>query len=352
MQKKILFFLQNLEPTGAEIMIFNLIKDLKLSSTHTIGIVLFEKGGGLVNELPKGIKLYYLDQEFSLLDKIFHQLGQDILFHRLKKIQEDFQADYWYFNTIRNGGLLRYKTVFSVQTYVHIHELYSPLDTISKKDFNDLIRNTDHFIACSDLVKDIYLPFITADITTINSTIQPIEISSDKLKIKNPKRKIIGAGSINYGKGLSFFYQIASLFPKESFEFIWLGRFSNNGYSEIIKRQNEKTNWIHFISPSSREEYINLVSQADIFLSTSIEESMGLVMMEAISLGIPVIATPSKGSELIVHDKNGKIVYDTRATVFAEAIHEILNRSDQSFPSRKLPFDYSQELQKFKALFG
>ena len=167
MQKKILFFLQNLGPTGAEIMIFNLIKDLKLSSSHTIGIVLFEKGGGLVNELPKGIKLFYLDQEFSLLDKILHQFGQDVLFHRLKNIQEDFQADYWYFNTIRNGGLLRYKTIFSVQSYVHIHELYAPLDAISKKDFTDLIQNTDHFIACSDLVKDIYLPFFWAYIILV-----------------------------------------------------------------------------------------------------------------------------------------------------------------------------------------
>jgi glycosyltransferase involved in cell wall biosynthesis len=93
---------------------------------------------------------------------------------------------------------------------------------------------------------------------------------------------------------------------------------------------------------------------ADLFLSCSREESMGLVMMEAIYCGVPVLATDSGGSSLIVNDQNGKVCFDFRPDTLAQEIQDLLHQSFEKLAMRKSisHYDGQEEIKKLEVLLA
>lgn len=354
MPQKVLFFLNNLHRTGSETLMFQYITELHKSETVQIGIVLMEKGGALVAELPPKIPVFYLDKKFNVFDKIAFHAGIDVIEKRINTIQKNFNASIWYFNTIAHIDLLRFKPSHSVQAWVHVHELLYNFESLATSEFELLLHQTDHLIACSNLAKELFVPYYNKPISVVNSTINP-DLFSPKLKLNKPKQtkiKVVSAGTICYRKGTDLFLELASIAPKDEFEFIWLGSPAKNAFAELIHQKNNCTNAVKFLETPSDEEYKNQFAQADIFLSTSREESMGLVMLEAAALQIPILALNSGGATLIVNKNNGVICNDFRPTALLNELTQLAKRlSDfKEYPS--LPFDYKEELHKFIALFN
>ena len=131
-KKRILFFTRDLNRTGAEMILFNIVEKLDRSK-FDIGVVVLQEGGELIAQLPQDIKLYYLSSNFNLLDKIRFHLGVDVMLNRLKKIQQEFKSDIWYINTVDNAHLLKYKAHFSVKTCLHVHEYLYNFEQKSKR---------------------------------------------------------------------------------------------------------------------------------------------------------------------------------------------------------------------------
>jgi glycosyltransferase involved in cell wall biosynthesis len=113
--------------------------------------------------------------------------------------------------------------------------------------------------------------------------------------------------------------KVAELLKNLPFDFIWVGHFSDTGFSNWIRKSQAKLNLtnVTFINPSSQFEYYSIISQSDVFFSTSREESLGLSMMEAIYLGKPVIALNSGGSSLIIDESNGLLIHSFDAKEIA-----------------------------------
>jgi glycosyltransferase involved in cell wall biosynthesis len=101
-------------------------------------------------------------------------------------------------------------------------------------------------------------------------------------------------------------------------------------------------------------DYIREISSADLFFSCSREESMGLVMMEAIYCGVPVLATNSGGSSLIVNDQNGKVCFDSRPEVLALEIQSLLDKHNdfEKLAMRESisQYDGQEEIKKLEVL--
>ena len=139
-KKKILFFTKDLNRTGAEMILFNIIEKLDRTKFE-IGVVISHKGGDLIDDLPKDISLFYLESKFNLWDKVRFHLGEDVMLNRLKEIQNKFKSDIWYINTITNALFLKYSNHFSVFSFLHVHgNLYS-LGGLSIKETQIILNN-------------------------------------------------------------------------------------------------------------------------------------------------------------------------------------------------------------------
>jgi glycosyltransferase involved in cell wall biosynthesis len=53
-------------------------------------------------------------------------------------------------------------------------------------------------------------------------------------------------------------------------------------------------------SPVSRDDLVGLYQRADLFVSASFEEGLGLTLLEAMACGIPVVTTDTAGAEFIL----------------------------------------------------
>lgn len=348
---KILFFTNNLNRTGAEVVLFNHISRLD-PNQFEIGLVLTHNKGELVNELPKHIKCFSIKNNYSLLDKVRNQLGSDILFNQISQIQKDNNYSIWYANTLNTAFVLKYAAIFQVKTIVHIHELASNYSYISKDVFSNILKS-NMIIACSQLVYEEVNRVYAGTLKIIKSTIDTEYLNNIiygnyiiNSNLYDDGLTFVCSGSISDRKGTDLFIQIANYFRITNYKFLWLGKFSQTGYSEWINDWviNLKLPNVKFISPSSQEEYYSLMKSSNIYLSTSREESLGLSIMEALYLNKPVIALNSGGSKLMIDQTNGILIDSFEIENIASQINNFLKSKLQNIEfsnSNKFFADYN-----------
>jgi glycosyltransferase involved in cell wall biosynthesis len=74
-----------------------------------------------------------------------------------------------------------------------------------------------------------------------------------------------------------------------------------------------------------RDDAISLIAAADIFVLPSLNEPFGLVLLEAMALGKPVVATASGGPlEIVIDGVTGLLVPPATPLQLAEAINRLL----------------------------
>lgn len=356
-QIKILFFTSNLKRTGAEVVLFNLVCRLD-PILFQIGLVLTTDEGELVHDLPPHVTLYRLKTKYNLIDKIKHNLGSDLLFNQLQSIQNKNNYGIWYINSLSPAYVLKYANLFNVKTVCHIHEISSNYSYLSSINFK-FILNSNLIIACSQIVYNEIINVYGGQIEVINSAIDTNYIDSFNLKKSNKAKElqIICAGSISDRKGTDIFIQVANMLQDKKIKFIWLGKYSDNGFSYWIKKTLEKTNLpnVEFINPNTQLEYYSYLNDADYYFATSREESLGLAMMEAVHLGIPVVALNSGGPSLFINESNGILIDSYNINEVSKHLYKFVSKHEdgKNFESNKnslKDFNLSQEYTKWQRL--
>jgi D-inositol-3-phosphate glycosyltransferase len=94
--------------------------------------------------------------------------------------------------------------------------------------------------------------------------------------------------------------------------------------------QHELGEWVKVIDPMTHELLSTYYRAADIVIVPSESESFGLVALEAMGCGTPVVATDAGGLRTVVEDQHsGILVRDRSAKAFADAIHSLLSNPVQ-----------------------
>ena len=122
---------------------------------------------------------------------------------------------------------------------------------------------------------------------------------------------------------------------------------SKNNLDEKIKLRGKKT----------KEEVVQVLDDSDAFVLSSREETFGVVVIEALSRGIPVVATKSGGPEFIVTNECGILVEPGNAEALANAMI-ILAKDYEKFNRQNIrqyalaKFGSGVFLQTMKNLYG
>jgi 1,2-diacylglycerol 3-alpha-glucosyltransferase len=67
---------------------------------------------------------------------------------------------------------------------------------------------------------------------------------------------------------------------------------------------------------------------ADVFVFASRTETQGLVLLEALALGVPVVSTAVLGTKEVLHGARGAIVVEENRAAFARAVVDVLTRPE------------------------
>ena len=90
-----------------------------------------------------------------------------------------------------------------------------------------------------------------------------------------------------------------------------------------ISKANNTEKKIIFIRKATREMMKKELANSDCFLSSSFHETFGVVLIEALALGVPVISTRAEGPSEIVNNKNGFLVKHNDTTSYTKCMKKI-----------------------------
>lgn len=129
------------------------------------------------------------------------------------------------------------------------------------------------------------------------------------------KKIILGVASVwDERKGLNTFLEISKLL-KEDEVIVLVGiELINNPKIVSIKRTN------------NINDLVDIYSSADVFLNPTLEETFGLVNVEAMACGIPVVTFDSGGSKESITSELGKVLTKPKLNEILQSINEVLEK--------------------------
>ncbi len=142
------------------------------------------------------------------------------------------------------------------------------------------------------------------------------------------EKLVLCVGRLVPQKGIEYFIRaiptIAQRYPEA--KFVIVGEGWSRCYLEGIARSTGYTQRILFTGFISDAEVIALMTSADVLVIPSIYEPFGIVALEGMATGVPVIASRVGGlAEVIEHDRTGIFVYPKSPGSIAWGVDQILS---------------------------
>jgi alpha-maltose-1-phosphate synthase len=120
--------------------------------------------------------------------------------------------------------------------------------------------------------------------------------------------RVLYVGSISVRKGLRYLIEAFRLFKHPKKELWIVGTTANpSGLEDISLPEGTR-----FFGPLKGEALQDVYARATIFCLPSIEDGFGLVLIEALYYGLPIIATENTGIEDLLSDGKGGMVVPIR----------------------------------------
>jgi len=147
------------------------------------------------------------------------------------------------------------------------------------------------------------------------------------------EKLVLCVGRLVSQKGIEYFIraipQIARHFPEA--KYIIVGEGWSRDSLEAEARASGHATKIRFTGFASDQEVINLMTSADVLVVPSIYEPFGIVALEGMATGVPVVASQVDGlAEIIEHDRTGIFVFPKNPESIAWGIERILSDYDHA----------------------
>jgi len=231
--------------------------------------------------------------------------------------------------------------MFKIKNILSIHggDIYDPTKKSSPHNYwflrkinTFLLNRADIVVAQSTNTKENCLKFYKPenDIKIIPLPYEMVifnKISREELGLSKDKKYIIGAGRLVKRKGFDFFIKALSLLD-ENIEGIIIGDGPERNNLFKIATDLNVADRLHLVGHISEGEKFQYLANSDIYVLSSVHEGFGIVLQEAMQVGLPIIATNSGGQVDFIRDgQNGYLIEFDDEKDLADKIKKIcLNR--------------------------
>jgi glycosyltransferase involved in cell wall biosynthesis len=190
----------------------------------------------------------------------------------------------------------------------------------------------------SDLVTAVSKSFINTLKKLIDNKIELLPNIVDDLFLKaeiNLKRKpiftFIHIGSLDYNKNQELLIRSFARLVRDELdvELIIAGDGAMKNRLKKITADLNLDKYIKFLGRISQSEIQRIMLDADCFVLSSNIETFGVVLIEALACGLPLIATKSGGPEDIINDSNGILIEIGNQNALEDAMLHIYQNSDK-----------------------
>lgn len=187
-------------------------------------------------------------------------------------------------------------------------------------------QGANRIIAVSNSLKEQIYNHFKRDATVIHNMVNEEFFQMPIRKYTNRDKLIyISIGSLFYIKGHDIL--IKALSEVAQYTLDWELRIVGGGSEEknlqnLIKQLGLENN-IKIIGRRNKQEIISLLYDSDIFILPSRSENFSVAVLEALSAGLPVVATTCGGIRECINEKNGVLVSVEDVSGLAKSILDI-----------------------------
>lgn len=143
--------------------------------------------------------------------------------------------------------------------------------------------------------------------------------------------RLLFVGTIDAHKGIAYYAEAARALQAEGFK----GEFRTIGpFSAPDVPSDPAFEGLNYLGQVPRSEVKHEFARADVFVFPTLTDGFGMVLLEALFAGLPIICTPNCG-DVVRHGFNGRVVPSHDAAALTSAIREIVeNRALREQMSR------------------
>lgn len=212
------------------------------------------------------------------------------------------------------------------------------------------ISNYDKLVVVNDEIKDIYYKEIGNKVICITNFIDFISNATHKLNSK----RLIAVGRLSKEKGFSDLIDIMSLIVKKDKNVTLTLVGDGEEYPNINKKIEEHnlSKNVFLTGYLNQKDIEKLMIDSSALLMTSYSESFGLVIVEAMNYGLPVVAFDTASGPRIILKETGILIKNRNKVEYANAVLNLINSQSEmkelSDKSKKEVLKYSMKNVKEK----
>lgn len=229
--------------------------------------------------------------------------------------------------------------IFGIKNILSLHggDIYDPSKKYSphrkiylRKIVKWVLNNSNVIVAQSSNTRENTLRHYdnTKNIKIIPLPYESIKfrkISKKELGLEPKKKYIIGVGRLIKRKGFEYFIKALALLPKDV-EGLIIGDGPEEENLLALARQLKVEDRLHLLGFVSEEKKFQYLDNSDVFVLSSLHEGFGIVLQEAMQVGLPIVATNNGGQiDFIEDDENGFLVPPENEAKLAEKISLLIN---------------------------
>lgn len=321
---KILIIENNLSGGGAEKVLITLLENF-MPPKYDITLLLIKNKGIYLNDIPSHIKIKYM-LDVSNEEKAFPKDADTLTKYYERELDNDYDVEIAFLEGPPTK-LLSYSTNDHSRkiAWVHIdlekvHWTYPYFQSVEEE--RDCYLKMDDIVFVSENTRkgfehlfNIQLPNTHVINNPINKT--KIQNLAATEAIKYSSFTCVVVGSLTNRKGQSRLLYAMGRLWQEGYRF-HLYLVGEGNEEKSLKELSHILNiaeYVHFTG-FQRNPY-TYMKNADLLISSSISEGYPLVSCEALSIGLPILATDCTGNrDVLQNGKYGLLVENTEAGIF------------------------------------
>ena len=373
MKRNVLFVVDEKRMGGVSVLLEDILNMINIKN-YSIDVLVLHNNGSMLNNLPKDVNIIYGTSYFEAIDytlkevlksgdfkRIYHKIKiildmktgniKNTIIRESKKI---LNKNYDVEIAFKDGFTALFTIFGNSKTKIHwLHYEYKKTNPNAKYDklFKRILPKFDKIIAVSEGVEQAFnkiyhLENKTSIIPNLVNTDKIIKKSKEKSDVILSKSDInfVSVGRLHIQKGYDILIEVVHDLNKSNF-------LPKNFKLRIYGDGPEKFTLNSLIRKYHLEDKIYLlgkvmnpykyVKNSDLFILPSRYEPFGLVIIESMTLGVPVLATENHATSKII--QNGKNGYITENSY--QGIYEGLKYLLENFQELK---KYKKNLKEYK----
>lgn len=385
MKRNILFVVDEKRMGGVSVL-FETIISLMNISNYNIDLLVLHNNGEMFKNLPSSINIIYGSSYFEAIDytmkEIIKKKSIKLLLKKIKVVldmktghienvikkerKKILTKKYDVEIAFKDGFTALFTAFGDSKRKIHwLHYEYKKTNPNGKYDklFKRILPTFDKIVAVSDNVKKCFNDIYHLDdkvivIYNVVNGEKIIELSKEESNVllNSNELNLVSVGRLHEMKGYDRLIDtIYKLKSDGIFDNVKLRIYGDGPLFETLNQKIsdlELTNDI-FLMGSVMNPY-KYIKNSDLFILSSIYEPFGLVIVESLTLGVPVLATLNSATDkLISNDYNGLIVENSLDGLYSGLKKIIENKEILKKYKNNLTdyfYDNNEQLNKIKQI--